>query len=87
MKQHLLLLFLLLNVFSSFSQIKNYAFKFTNEGNINCGPITQLNDKEAYTFQCWISPSVWTQGAYVWKRGMGSELVGLKLGTEGNTYL
>lgn len=83
MKQHLLLLFLLLNVFSSFSQIKNYAFKFTNEGNINCGPITQLNDKEAYTFQCWISPSVWTQGAYVWKRGMGSELVGLKLGTEG----
>lgn len=83
MKRHILFFFLLLSTVSSFAQIENYAFKFTDAGSINCGSIASLNNKTTYTFQCWISPSTWTQGAYIWRRGTETELVGLKLGNEG----
>ena len=83
MKRHILFFFLLLSAVSSFAQIENYAFKFTDSGSINCGSITSLNNKDTYTLQCWISPSVWTQGACIWKRGTETEFMGLKLGNEG----
>ena len=83
MKRHILFFFLLLSAVSSSAQIENYAFKFTDSGSINCGSITSLNNKDTYTLQCWISPSVWTQGACIWKRGIETESMGLKLGNEG----
>lgn len=83
MKRHLICFFLLLNAICAMAQVDNYAFKFTNEGTINCGTIASLNNKDVYTLQCWFSPSIWSQGAFIWKRGTGAELMGLKLGEEG----
>ena len=62
------------------AQVTNYAIELEENGNVNCGPLPELDGKSSYTLQMWIRPTEWTEGATLLSRGEGLKL---SLGTPG----
>ena len=74
MKRHLLLLLLTLTGLVIHAQVDNYAVRLAPGGNVDCGPMPELNGLDQYTLQLWFYADDWTEGSTLLQRGEGLRL-------------
>ena len=81
MKKSLLLIIWLFTTFYAQAQVDNYALSFSGNGSVRCGELVQMEHQTSYTFQFWICPTEWNEGAVIFKSG---DSFSACLGTEGS---
>ena len=81
MKKPLLLIIWLFTVLHAQAQVDNYALSFSGNGSVRCGELVQMEHQTSYTFQFWICPTEWNEGAVIFKSG---DSFSACLGTEGS---
>lgn len=66
MKKTLLTFIVLcLSCASAWAQVDNYCLRLTPGSGVNCGAMTELDNKTAYTIQFWMKPEKWQNGAVI----------------------
>lgn len=81
MKKSLLLIIWLFTILHAQAQVDNYALSFSGNGSVRCGELVQMEHQTSYTFQFWICPTEWNEGAVIFKSG---DSFSACLGTEGS---
>lgn len=81
LKQILTSIALLLVCATSTAQVENYAFKLNGAGSLACGELNKLQNRSNYTLQCWMNPSIWVEGACLFKKGTADNGISLALGS------
>lgn len=56
---------------ASQAQVQNYALSLNANSSVDCGEMPQLTGLDSYTFQFYMNPEEWTQGAVLFQRGEG----------------
>ena len=74
MKRHLLLLLLTLTGLVIHAQVDNYAVRLAPGGNVDCGPMPELNGLDQYTLQLWFYADDWAEGSTLLQPGEGLRL-------------
>ncbi len=69
MKKSLLLIIWLFTILHAQAQVDNYALSFSGNGSVRCGELVQMEHQTSYTFQFWICPTEWNEGAVIFKSG------------------
>ena len=63
------------------AQVDNFALSFSGKGSVHCGELVEIEQQKSYTFQFWICPQEWNEGAVIFKSGDNFSAC---LGTEGS---
>ncbi|MBR1594809.1 MAG: hypothetical protein IJ659_08590 [Alloprevotella sp.] len=64
-----LLLFMLFLTDSARAQMANHCLRFSEGGEVDCGPMPELDGLNTYTVQFWMCADEWTEGATLLSRG------------------
>ena len=64
-KSFLTFIVLCLSYANAWAQVDNYCLRLTSGSGVNCGAMTELDNKTAYTIQFWLKPETWQNGAVI----------------------
>ena len=53
------------------AQVENYCLRLSQGGQVDCGPMPELDGLDTYTVQFWMNADAWTDGATLLSRGDG----------------
>jgi len=74
-KQIILTFFVYLFSFTLHAQVDNYCIRLASGGQVDCGPMPELDEASSYSLQWWMNADAWTPGATLFQRGSDFSVV------------